>query len=89
MEDNNVLTELSSSSFLHINFLQEEDIGLYYCLIKTEYGESKALFELTFNTSKHKPSETKNLLRFVFLELDLRPTGQVIVRCESGTIVVS
>ena len=85
LEDNDVIIELTTSSYLQINFLQDEDIGLYICVIKTEYGENRAKFELKFDPTGNTTNlDQANAINFVFIELDVRPMGQVIVKCETG-----
>lgn len=81
--------------------MQKEDSGVYECIIRTEYGEGSETFEIKMNddddknesTESNKPTITpfnlnhkKHSIKFNFIELSLRPTGRVVVLCESGKL---
>jgi hypothetical protein len=94
------VTELASTNYFQINYLQKEDAGIYECIIRTEYGEGSETFEIKMgddevddkdSTDSNKPTITpfnlkKHSIKFNFVELSLRPAGRVVVLCESGKL---
>ena len=50
--------DITSSTLLHINYLQLEDAGVYECVVQTEYGIGVGSFELYFTGSNSQESSS-------------------------------